>query len=180
MWETTWDILKHPFTWGLLIGLFAVLMIAYVGIVKRLALKRQLAERDRQIADLKSYLATHLDVTAQGAAQRQGQLEELRQQNENLRVAVAALQDKPDRRERRTLEVYQRALEMMNENAPAFATVWQACVRRAEEELAAAQRGTISRVWNKIFPRQVESHALPQDTSEEAAGKSDAPDTSKE
>ncbi len=177
MWETVWDILKHPFTWGLLIGLFALLMIAYVGIVKRLALKRQLAERDKQIADLKSYLSTHLDVTAQGVAQRQTQLEELRQQNENLRMAVAALQDKPDRRDRRTLEIYQRALEMMNENAPAFAAVWQACLRRAEEELAAAQKGAISRVWNKLFPaRPVESRALPQDTLEEMPEKPDEPE----
>ena len=160
MWNIVWTVLKQPFVWGFAIGLLLTLVALYMGYLKRRQLKKDLAEREKALADLKQHLSTHLDVTAEGSAARQAELEKLRQQNENLRVAVKALQEKPDRRDRRTMEIYQRAVELMHENSPAFAPVWEACCRRSEEELAAAESGTVARAWHKLFPRRTSMPAI--------------------
>ena len=171
MWNTIWTILSSSFVWGFMIGLFLTLVVFYISVSKRRALRKDLAQRDQHIDELKRHLGTHLDITAEGSVTLKTQLESLRRQNENLRVAVKALQEKPDRRDRRTLHVYQRAIELMHEHSPAFAPVWESCCRRGEEELQEAESGTVSRVWHKLFPRRAEplpSRSLPLSEPEDA------------
>ena len=70
---------------------------------------------------LRQHLHTQMQITAKGTDEREKKLGELKAQNENLRVMVQGLQQKPERATARTLEVWQRALERMTGRAPGFA-----------------------------------------------------------
>ena len=57
--------------------------------------------------------------------EQQKELDSLKQQNENLRMTINTLEQKPGRAEIRTLHVYDKAINLMQKRAPGFAPVWQ-------------------------------------------------------
>ena len=56
-------------------------------------------------------------------------------------MAVKEWQQKPGRAEMRMLAVYDRAIRILNQNAPGFSPVWEKAVKEAEEEIVAADSG---------------------------------------
>ena len=69
--------------------------------------------RGREIKRLKELLHTKLEVEAQAHRKLSTELEDLRKQNENLRVSVGTLQQKPDRSELRQLYIYDAAIRSL-------------------------------------------------------------------
>ena len=59
---------------------------------------------------------------------------ELKKQNENLRISLNTMSQKPGRKEMQRLDVYQTASERLSMNSPGFAPVWQAALKESEEE----------------------------------------------
>jgi len=89
------EILKHPFTWGLLLGLLIAGFIWKSGFSARRHLARELKRVEAELKNRQGHLNTQLKITATGHESLQSELASLKQQNENLRVNHAALQQKP-------------------------------------------------------------------------------------
>ena len=73
------ELLTHPFTIGLGIGLLVAVVFWFNGILQR----RNLA---REVKTLREHLHRQMEITGKGTDAQKRELEELRKQNENLRV----------------------------------------------------------------------------------------------
>jgi len=149
--DTFLEILKHPFTWGLLIGLLVAGFLWKAGFTAGRHARREIRRLEGEIKDLQSHLNTQLKINASGNESLQVELESLRRQNETLRVNNSALQQKPGRAEQRLLQVHESAVRMMREQAPGFAPVWEKALRQAEQDLDAADSG-LKKLVRRVIP----------------------------
>lgn len=139
---TTKDILSHPFTWGLGLGLvFAVLALYHIVRLK-FELKR-----------FKRHLSDKLEIEAESHKKIRAEQESLRRENENLRVKNASLGEMPDKKIQRDLEVFARAEKRMVMSAPGFAPAWENAKSAAMAELEGEESGKSvpKRVFSKLF-----------------------------
>ena len=146
---------QHPFLLGLVIGLVIALGIW----IKSLFKARSLA---KEIKKLKESLYTKMQIDAKGHMTRENELEQLRKENENLRVSIKSLQQKPGRVEIRQLHVFDKAIHSMLAKAPGFAPTWEMVLKEAEEEIQQTETG-ISAFVRKVF---VPTKGLPKNTDE--------------
>lgn len=149
--EIFMDILSSQFTWGLLIGLALVFFVWRSGAKDRKFLKAELKRVHDENSELQGHLGTQLKINAKGNEALQSQLDELREQNENLRVNLNAVQQKPGKTEQRRLEVMEMAVSVMREQAPGFASAWEKALREAENDYEAAEGG-FKKLMRKVVP----------------------------
>lgn len=149
--ENIWDYLKHPFTLGLLLGLAVAAVAWKSGFSTRRRLARDIRKLENELRELQGHLNTQLKINAQGNETLQRELEELRRQNENLRVSVATLQSKPGKAELRHSQVTESAVRMMREQAPGFAPAWEKAMRQAEADLEAGESG-LKKLVRRVIP----------------------------
>lgn len=145
------QILSQPFTWGLVLGLF---MMSVVWRLMRKDISNLKHENRRILGDnkeLQSHLNTQLRINAKGNEQLQNQLDELREQNENLRANVSVLKQKAGRAELRQLHMMESAVSVMREQAPGFAPAWEKAMRDVEEAELAAEGG-LKKLMRKVLP----------------------------
>lgn len=154
------------------LGGFAVGLAAGLGVAFRgwLSARGKIRELEDEIEDLKSHLHRQMEITGEGNRALREELDELRKQNENLRVTVRSLQNKPDRAELRTLHVYDRAVHILNAEAPGFAPAWEQAVARAEQEVEETQTGL------RALVRKVFRSALPSGEAPDEAGEGESSD----
>jgi DNA anti-recombination protein RmuC len=145
------EALKQQFTWGLLLGLLVAAFIWKSGFSRSRRDMREIRRLESELKDLQGHLNTQLKINASGNESLQSELAGLRQQNENLRVSNAALQQKPGRAETRQLQIYEAALRSMREQAPGFAAAWEKSQRQAEADLEAADKGLLKLV-RRVIP----------------------------
>jgi hypothetical protein len=134
--------------YGVLIGLMVALWIGVAAWQRRRALTIEL---DR----LKKHLHDHMEISREGVHERKAELERLRLENENLRITLKAWQQKPDRKELRMLQVYDRAVHRLLENAPGFSPHWESAVRDAEAVVAQMDSGLVAFARRLVLPRGV-------------------------
>jgi len=146
---------QHHFLFGLFIGLLIAIGIWIKGLVKARKLSKETAK-------LKESLYTKMQIDTKGHMTRENELEQLRKENENLRVSLKSLQQKPGRAEVRQLHVYDKALHSMLAKAPGFAPTWEMVLKEAEEEIRLTETG-FSAFMRKVF---VPGKSLPKDTHE--------------
>lgn len=161
--DTVWPIIQHPFTWGLLLGLLVAGFLAKSAWTARGAFKREIARQKAEIDDLQKHIHTHLKITASGSDRLEKELAELKTQNENLRVNLAASQQRPGRAEVRQLQIYETAVVRMREQAPGFASAWEQALRQATAENEAAENG-FARLVRKIIPGTTSAGASAEST----------------
>ena len=169
------DYFNTPFFWGLLTGLaIGLLAVAWIGIGSMLRRKHQLKETGTRLAavhaeveTLRQHLHTQLQITAKGTEQQQQQLATLKVENENLRILVQSLQQKPERAAQRTLEVWQRAVERMTSRAPGFAQAWQDAVNEGEAEVTAAESG-LTKFVRKFLGRGAPALPAPESPAKDS------------
>ena len=149
--ENVWPILFHPFTLGLLLGLLVAVFLWWNGWQARRGLQRDLKRTAGDLRDLQGHLNTQLKINSTGNESLQRELEELRRQNENLRINMASLQHKPGRAEVRQLQLMESAVRMMREQAPGFAPAWEQAMRQAENEFQSAESGLLKLV-RRVIP----------------------------
>ena len=146
------DFTHDHFFWGLGVGL----LLGLIGIV--LAILR-LWEARREAGRLRRHLADKLELEADATNRLKADLQNLKSQNENLRMKVANLSQLPDRKQQRDLEVYARAERYMVSQSPGFPAVWEQAKRAAVGEMETEEQGTSlpRRVFNALLNRQVKS-----------------------
>ena len=160
--EYTQVALHHPFTWGLVVGLILVFLTWLSGLSRS-------REARREVKRLREHLNTQMDITSRGNNAMRAELDTLKQQNENLRVAVKEWQTKPGRNESRTLAVYDRAIRILNQNAPGFSPVWERAVKESEEELAASDTGVSSMLRRAFRPFAALGNGAPSKPAEKTS-----------
>lgn len=145
------EIIKNPFVWGLALGLLVAGFILKNAVFSKLQLKREIKRIEGEMRDMQSHLNTQMKITATGHDSLTKQVEELKSQNENLRVTLAALQNKPDKAEQRQFRIQQMAVGAMREQAPGFAGAWEKALRQAEAEMDSAENG-FKKLMRKVVP----------------------------
>ena len=140
--HTLHQILGSPFTWGLVLGL----IFASLALYQYFRVKWEMNRYKRHLSD-------KLEIEADSMKRMKKEQESLRKENENLRLKVASLNELPDRKVQRDLEVFARAEKKMLVSVPGFAPAWEgaksvALVEIADEE---AGRSIPQRVFTKFF-----------------------------
>jgi len=157
------DFTHDHLYWGLGVGLF----LGLIGIV--LALLR-LWETHREVGRLRRHLADKMELEADATNRLKADLQNLKSQNENLRMKVASLSQTPDRKQQRDLEVYARAERYMVSQSPGFPAVWEQAKQAAVGELETEEQGHSlpRRVFNALINRSPKAEDRERQTQPES------------
>ena len=121
----------NDFFVGLVLGLATTLVVMIVLLSKNSSAKKESA---KEVERLKKMLTDRMELEAEGLNKLKAENEELKKQNENLRISLQAMSQKPGRRELQRLQVFQTAADRLSLNSPGFAPVWHAALKESEEE----------------------------------------------
>jgi hypothetical protein len=174
------EFFKHPFSWGLSLGL----LFFFLSFWSHFKTKRELRRYKKMLSD-------KLELEARQYESIRKEKESVTKENENLRVRIQQLMEKPDQKISRDLETLTRAEKRMILQAPGFAPAWEAAKAQASEEIAAEDAGKSlpKRLFNRLFgnsgTRDVEARVLTETATstapivneEPAATSSSAPTT---
>lgn len=141
-------IVKSPFAWGLAIGLgFFVYALFRLGV------------SNRELSRYKRMLSDKMEVEAELMQRLKAERQELEKENENLRVEVSILSEKPDAKIENELEILLRAEKRMVMNAPGFPAAWETAKANAADEIAneLAGKSMPKRIFKKLFSRGTSS-----------------------
>ena len=155
--ESLLTLLSHPFTWGLLLGL----LIASFSAWSHWKTKRELSRFQRHLSDKLELEAKHLEGL-------KSEREKLAKENENLRLRVGMLNEKPENKQSRDLEVLTRAEKRMVMQAPGFAAAWETAKSDAATELEAEDQGRSlpKRLFSRLLGVTHDGDAESQSVSE--------------
>jgi uncharacterized membrane-anchored protein YhcB (DUF1043 family) len=149
--NSVWPIIENPFTWGLALGLLIAGFIFKSALTARGHFRREIARIQGENDQLQKHIHTHLKITASGSERLEKEITALKEQNENLRVNLASVQQRPGRAEARQLQAYEAAIARMREQAPGFAQAWERALRESTAEIDAAESG-LARLVRKVLP----------------------------
>ncbi len=146
------EFFTHPAAWGFYFGSIFTLLALY----QNFKLKSELSRFRRHLSD-------KLEIEADAMKKTRQDLEGLRKENETLRVKVNALNELPDRKVQRDLEVYARAEKKMLINVPGFAPAWENAKTEAHGELVEEEHGKVTpkRIFARLFGGSADRVALP-------------------
>jgi len=153
------QILTNPFTWGLFLGL----IFAALALYRVVRLKGEIKRYKRHLSD-------RLEIEAEAVQKKSSDLDRLKKENENLRVKVASLNEFPEHRLDRDLEIYARAEKRMMVGVPGFAGPWENAKHDALVEIQGEEAGQSlpKRVFARLFPSpRDEKAALPDTTMQQ-------------
>jgi hypothetical protein len=138
----TQDVFLHPFA----LGFYAGSVFTVLALYQYFRLKAELARFRRHLSD-------KLEIEAEAMKKTRQDLESLRRENESLRVKVNALNEAPDRKIQRDLEVYARAEKRMLLGVPGFAPAWETAKSEAHCELVEEESGKSApkRIFARLF-----------------------------
>jgi len=143
------ELLTHPYVMCFAGGFLLAVIILGSFMWNLFTKKRSLS---REVKKLKESLATKFSIEAESTERLKNDAEEVRKANENLRISVQTLKQKPKRQEVWTLQVYDRTVEKMRAKAPGFAAAWQQYMEEAEQEIDQSLTGKIPFIAKLIRP----------------------------
>lgn len=94
-----------------------------------------------ELRKFKVLLGEKMELESSTSSKTRLELESLRKQNENLRIKVSELNQNPEKRLQRELEIYARAEKRLTEKSPGFPSAWESAKRESFDELAAEESG---------------------------------------
>lgn len=150
------DVFSQPFVWGLGLGvLFFVLSLW--GHFKT---KREYRRYRRHLSDKLELEARQYEVIRK-------ERETLAKENENLRLRIGQLSEKPDQKVMRDLEIFARAEKRMMVQAPGFAGAWETAKSVVAEEIAAEDQGRSlpKRIFSRLFGSGSSREVLPAEAA---------------
>ena len=130
------SISDYPFLFGLAIGLVLAVVFWFRFLIKARVL-------NAEIRKLRDHLHTKFEIESADNERRKEQLDQVKQERDNLRNMIQVLNQKPTKQEVRQTQVYQKAIETMFEKSPGFAPAWQITLKEAEEEMRNAEKGIL-------------------------------------
>ena len=153
MEDSNWmlTLLENPFVKGLLLGLILCLIVYVRNFLRR----RELV---KEVDRLRAHLHTKLEIDSRDNERRKLEYEKLKQERDNLRITVQALNHKPGRKEIRQYFIYQTALDIMFEKAPGFAPAWQITLKEAETLFEKSERGVVP-LLKRFMPASINKQA---------------------
>jgi hypothetical protein len=102
-----------------------------------------------------------MDLESEGLSKLKEQNEELKKQNENLRITMNTYSQKPGRKELARLQVYQLAVDRLTINSPGFGAAWQAALKESEDEFQKTYVG-VQPFIKRLIPTKTEANVLPR------------------
>lgn len=141
---------------GLGSGCVVALIIWFVYIMK-LHLAKKKGESD--VKKLKEMLTSRMEIESDGITKLKNENEELKRFNENLRVSLQTMSQKPGRKEIERLQVYQKAVDRLTINSPGFGAAWQAALKESEEEFSRTYSGVIPFI-RRVIPGKTNAQLM--------------------
>ncbi|MBL9177917.1 MAG: hypothetical protein JNM65_07625 [Verrucomicrobiaceae bacterium] len=102
----------------------------------------------RELKRYKGMLSDKLELDSKQNQDVKKEQTSLKQENENLRMQVARLNERPDNKMQRELEILSRAEKQMVISAPGFAPAWEMAKSAALTQLEDEEKG-------RSFPQKV-------------------------
>lgn len=119
----------------------------------------EVSKYKKDIKEYKEHLNLQMKITTDGTKKQTDELSKLKIENENLRISVQTLGQKPGRAELRLLNIYDISLRKMQMKAPGFSNTWEMSLQEAEFEYEANEKGLksiIRRVFNPSISKSTE------------------------
>nr|WP_321267964.1 hypothetical protein [uncultured Sulfurimonas sp.] len=140
-----------------------LLIIAGVGVgyfVSYVKSRFEVGAHKKELKEYKEHLNRQMKITNEGSKNIEKELDQFKKENENLRVSVKTLGQKPGRAELRLLNIYDGALRKMMLKAPGFSSAWEISLQEAEREYEENEKGfksIIKKVFGPSIAQQTES-----------------------
>jgi len=104
----------------------------------------------KELAEYKTHLERQMKITDTGQKTMLEEMETLKKDNENLRISVKTLGQKPGRAELRQFNIYDNALRKMMLQAPGFSAAWESSLQESEREYEENEAG-FKNIMGKVF-----------------------------
>ena len=135
----------------------AVALIIWLVYIVRLHLAKKKGESETK--KLKDMLTQRMEIESDGITKLKSENEELKKYNENLRVSLQTMSQKPGRKEVERLQVYQKAVDRLTINSPGFGAAWQAALKESEEEFSKTYSGVIPFI-RRVIPGRTNAQLM--------------------
>ena len=165
------NLFVSPFAWGFYLGCVFLVIALY----QYVRLKGELNRFRRHLSD-------KLEIEAETMKKIKQEQESLRRENESLRIKINALNETPDRKLQRDVEVFARAEKRMLLNVPGFAPAWETAKTEAHNELSEEESGRSApkRIFQRLFGGSgTVQNALPARDSQSGGNSHESETTSK-
>jgi hypothetical protein len=130
----------------------------------------------REAGRHRNLLSDKLDLDAKHMQQTSSERTRLARENENLRIKVAQLNDKPHNKLARELEIYVRAEKKMTVGAPGFGSAWEMAKSEAAAQMKSEESGESlpQRLFSKLLGGGTPANVvqLPTSSSSTSSGTS--------
>ncbi len=104
----------------------------------------------KELKEYQDHLERQMKITDAGNKTLMADMEALKKENENLRISVKTLGQKPGRAELRQFNLYDNALRKMMLQAPGFSSAWESALQEAEREYEENEAG-FKNIIGKVF-----------------------------
>jgi len=104
----------------------------------------------KELKEYKEHLERQMKITDAGNKTLMDEIGTLKKDNENLRISVKTLGQKPGRAEVRQFNIYDNALRKMMLQAPGFSSAWESALLEAEREYEENETG-FKNIMGKVF-----------------------------
>lgn len=104
----------------------------------------------KELKEYKEHLERQMKITDAGNKTLVDEMNSLKKDNENLRISVKTLGQKPGRAELRQFNIYDTALRKMMLQAPGFSSAWESALQEAEREYEENETG-FKQIIGKVF-----------------------------
>ncbi len=104
----------------------------------------------KELKEYQDHLERQMKITDAGNKTIMAEMEALKKDNENLRISVKTLGQKPGRAELRQFNIYDNALRKMMLQAPGFSSAWESALQESEREYEENEAG-FKNIMGKVF-----------------------------
>lgn len=130
-----------------LIGLCVGVIFLFISKIRNAFAKRNFKI---EIKNLKSKIDDLNQIIVDSGISYSSQLDELKKKNDTMKKTINILDRKPNRKELKTLYLYDKAIHIMYGKVPGFSPMWEDALKDAEKELEKNESGK-KRLFEKIF-----------------------------
>ena len=130
--------------------LFIIIGITIGWVLSYLKSILTIRKHKRELQEYKNHLERQMKITDAGNKTLMSDMETLKKENENLRISVKSLGQKPGRAELRQFNIYDNALRKMMLQAPGFSSAWESALKESESEYEKSEAG-FKNIMGKVF-----------------------------